>query len=74
MQTADTKKAEYRRSIEVMEDIKQNKDLTMLLYFIADSGYNNEDILAMAKLLQGFHEGKEHGIRIKRNKNFAKGK
>lgn len=58
-----TKKGEYYRTLEMISarisdvDLYGNgpdtrRDIMFMLYLLADSGYGNKDLLAMAKLLQ----------------------
>lgn len=47
-----TKEEEYLRSIELFKEVYDTKGLMLALYLLADSGYNNEDLYNMAKLLE----------------------
>lgn len=54
-----TKEGEYFRTIEMLERMTHcsKSDFMFALYFLADSGYGNEDLRSMAKLIES--EGKE---------------
>lgn len=56
-----TKEGEYRRTIDMMEHMTHcsKADLMFALYFLADSGYGNEDLRAMARLIE--EDGKMRG-------------
>jgi hypothetical protein len=45
-----TKKAEYHRSLEMIESIYKSQGLAMMLYFLYDSQYENKDLKAMAEM------------------------
>ena len=47
-----TKNAEYRRSIQMFEQIYKEKGLYFALAFLYDSQYGSKDILAMMEILK----------------------
>lgn len=49
-----TKEGEHHRTIQMLLNIThaEKRDLMFALYLMADSSYNNDDLRAMAKLLE----------------------
>lgn len=47
-----TKKAEYRRSIELFQEILNTQGIYFALALFYDSGYNNKDLKAMMELCE----------------------
>jgi len=52
MNSGSTKSAEYKRSIELFQEIYQSKGIYYAFAFLYDSQYDKNDILAMMEILK----------------------
>jgi len=46
-----TKQGEYRRSIEMIDDIQRKKGTLLMLCFLIDSQYDTEDLKKMVNII-----------------------
>lgn len=54
------KEAEYNRTLDMLQDLTgaNRVQLTLALYLLADSGYNNKDLHNLAKMEEKRFRGK----------------